>query len=127
MKSTNLIVVIVLALFFSCNSDDDIGHNNCAVDNPVEDLDWLKAKIAELEASDSSTAKYRYISQAEYNNRTVFILGNCCPICNTVLPVYDCEGASLGIIGTRDQDIDESIMDDDIIIWSPSDFTCTAD
>ena len=127
MKSINLILIFVFSLFVSCNTSDDIGENNCDVENPIADLDWLESKIAELETSDSPNAQYFYVSQAEYNNKTVFIFGNCCPLCNTVLPVYDCEGTSLGIVGTRDQDIDWSIMDDDIIIWSPSNFECTDD
>jgi len=125
MKSINLILIFILSLFFSCNTSDDIGENNCEVENPVTDLNWLSSKIADLEATETTTSKYNYVSQADYHNKTVFIFGNCCPACNSVSAVYDCEGTVMGIIGYRDQDIDYSILNEDTIIWSPSDFECS--
>jgi len=127
MKSNGLILIIALNLFFSCNTGDAIDENTCDVENPIADLAWLSSKIADLEASEATTSKYQYVSQAKYNNKTVFIFGDCCDVCNTVIAAYDCEGTVIGILGYRDQDIPFSILDEDTLIWSPSDFVCNTD
>jgi hypothetical protein len=59
------------------------------VNNPAQDLPWLREKVKALRERQSS---YEYIQQATYRGQTVFIFGNCCPSCNTVVPVYNCQG-----------------------------------
>jgi hypothetical protein len=107
----------------SCNySDNDDRNNTCNVSNPIEDLTWLKDKITELEQTSSYESGEIYISQANYNGNTVFIMGNCCAVCNTIVPIYNCEGESIGYIG--DDTFDSTILEKDVIIWKPENFVC---
>ena len=121
MKKTVLALTLLLTML-SCKDDDDKLSNSCQVSNPIEDLDWLKEKIEELAQTDSELQKYFYVSQNTYMGKTVFIFPNCCPTCNTAVPVYDCEGNSIGFVG--DGTISINILNNDTIIWNPENFSC---
>ena len=96
MSKINLIYILICLLFSACAEDDNLVANSCGVTNPVEQLPWLKASIQDLEKNrNDPTYKYFYISQGVYENQVVFILGNCCPFCNTITPVRNCEGELL--------------------------------
>lgn len=122
-KSTLLILISIFILSFSCKNDDDDDDlsNSCSVSNPIEELGWLKERIEQL--SDSNTDGYFYVSQNTLNGETVFIFPDCCPVCDTVTLVYDCQGNNIGSVG--DENISISILDDDIIIWKPNNFACS--
>ncbi|MFI0430519.1 hypothetical protein [Mariniflexile sp. HMF6888] len=122
MKKNILVLTLLLLTISSCKDDDDNLSNSCQVSNPIEDLDWLKEKIEELAQTDSELLKYFYISQNTYMGKTVFIFPNCCPTCNTVVPVYDCEGNPIGFVG--DDTISINILNNDTIIWNPENFSC---
>jgi len=123
MKKTILTLTLLLLTMLSCKDDDDnLLSNTCQVSNPIEDLDWLKEKIEELAQTDSEFLKYFYVSQNTYMDKTVFIFPNCCPSCNTVVPVYDCEGNHIGFVG--DENISTNILNNDTIIWKPENFSC---
>lgn len=124
MKKTVLALTLLLLTMLSCKDDDvDKLSNSCQVSNPVEDLEWLKEKIEELIAqTDSEFLKYFYVSQNTYMGKTVFIFPNCCPTCNTAIPVYDCEGNPIGFVG--DDSISTNILNNDTIIWNPENFSC---
>ena len=65
--------------------EEAIDRSGCSVDNPVRDLAWLKETIAFNEQQDKNeNTQYEYIAQTEYEGETVFIQGNCCPLCNSV-------------------------------------------
>jgi hypothetical protein len=112
MKQHILLVVIALFVAMSCDEDTD-STAACSVENPTEDLDWLAAEIENMKQSGMS--EYLWVSQAKYGFQTVFIFGNCCPNCLTIVPVYNCSGEHLGNVG--DQNFDPGILDDDVIIW----------
>ena len=123
MTKTLLTSAFLLFIMTSCNySDNDDNNNTCNVSNPIEDLTWLKDKITELEQTSSYESGEIYISQANYNGNTVFIMGNCCAVCNTIVPIYNCEGESIGYIG--DDTFDSTILEKDVIIWKPENFVC---
>ena len=123
MTKTLLTSAFLLFIMTSCNySDNDDKNNTCNVSNPIEDLTWLKDKITELEQTSSYESGEIYISQANYNGNTVFIMGNCCAVCNTIVPIYNCEGESIGYIG--DDTFDSTILEKDVIIWKPEYFVC---
>lgn len=113
MKKIFLLLIIPL-LIISCDNDDDRLTNTCSVSNPIEDFVWLKEIIADIEQS-SLTDEF-YISQAIYKAKTVFIVGNCCALCNTVLPVYNCEGKLISRLGCSEESINFSILNEDKII-----------
>lgn len=96
----------------------------CYETDPLEELEWLKMEIDNLEQSDSETAKFFFVSQAEHEGSTIFIIANCCPFCFTVTYAYNCAGEIVGNLGYEDDDIDFSILDDATVIWSHDDFGC---
>ncbi|WP_303319098.1 hypothetical protein Q4Q34_03445 [Flavivirga abyssicola] len=121
MKKPLLFAILILLTFFSCKSDDDF-NNTCNVSNPVENLEWLKEAIEELEQSSLAQTGEVYVSQTYYKFSTIFIFGNCCALCNSVLSVYNCEGKILGYIG--DDTFKRSLLDKSVIIWKPENFIC---
>lgn len=114
------VACILLALVSACGSHDFSQANTCNVTNPIEDLSWLKAVIADLNNSELGR-KYWYITQATYKLETVFIVGNCCPNCLTVSPVYACNGELLFHAS------DEQFKDikGASLIWTSNEYTCT--
>lgn len=123
MTKTFLTSAFLLFMMTSCNNtDNDDINNTCNVSNPIEDLTWLKDKITELEQTSSYESGEIYISQANYNGNTIFIMGNCCAACNTIVPIYNCEGESIGYIG--DNTFDTNLLNKDVIIWKPENFIC---
>jgi hypothetical protein len=84
------LLLFVLCTASACNNEDSSPRQTpCSVNNPARDLPWLKEKVGALRAQDSS---YEYIQQATYRGQTVFVFENCCPHCNTIVPVYNCRG-----------------------------------
>lgn len=109
---------------FSCSKKGDNAILVCGVSNPVEDLVWLSAEINIRTRDAGENDKFYYISQAVFEDRIVFLYQNCDPKANTVIPVYDCAGESLGFVGkehTLDQFLNLKI------IYSPDDFQCSTD
>lgn len=118
-----IIILIFLTLGnISCEKDDNGLNNTCNVSNPIEELDWLKQKVEELEETDSDILQYFYITQTEFKTKTIFIFPNCCPFCNTIIQVFNCEGETIGYIG--DGNFDSTILENDKIIWKPENFSC---
>lgn len=116
-------LLAVFSLCLSCNNDDkDLpAIAACDVNNPIEDLDWLKARAQEIKDGTSDLAQYFYIEMAEYKGKTVFIGQNCCPYCSSVILVYDCEGKELGSTGTE---ILASEISNAKIIFKAPNFSC---
>jgi hypothetical protein len=108
MKTRIIICLAIIWLAVSCREEAD-PKRACSVENPVQE--W----------ENSAWGEFAYVAQATYRNQTVFIYGNCCATCNTIIPVYNCSGEQIGIVhGT----IDASIMDDDVLIWKSTRSTC---
>ena len=120
-----IIVMVLFSFLVSCEEDNRTPSNTCSVNDPIMELFWLTNRVEEFEQSTSEASKYFYISQASYLGNTVFVLENCCPFCNTVISVFDCEGELLGILGTRDEDIDPDSLDNKKVIWHPEDSPCS--
>jgi hypothetical protein len=112
---------ILNILFFLCTlacHDKNDSDLICDVANPAKDLAWLKAEIETREKSTSDLNVYFYIQQGEYQGQTVFIYNNCCPMCNTIISVYDCSGAKLF-------DMSNDIKIDNVkTLWKPNGNPC---
>ncbi|TGV01352.1 hypothetical protein [Flavivirga rizhaonensis] len=121
MKKSLLFAILLLLTFFSCKSDDDF-NNTCNVSNPIENLEWLREAIEELKQSSLAQTGEVYVSQTYYKYSTIFIFGNCCAVCNSVISVHNCEGKILGYIG--DDTFKRSLLDKSVIIWKPENFIC---
>ncbi|MCK5704896.1 MAG: hypothetical protein KAI29_27280 [Cyclobacteriaceae bacterium] len=121
MKNYFLIVIIFSLLVLSCKEEDVVV---CYETNPLEELEWLKTEIEYLNQADSATAKYFYVSQAEYKDSTIFIIANCCPFCYTIMYAYNCSGEIVGNLGYGDDDIDIHILENATVIWRHDDSGC---
>lgn len=119
----NLIVLLFSTALLSCSSDDLPVIAACGVDNPIQDLSWLKEEVAQRRENISPDAQYCYIVQAETDTQTIFIFEDCNPLIDKVVPIYDCTGTSIGLLGDENYGID-SITEREII-YRPSDFKCT--
>ena len=122
MRYILFLLTLLPFLVLSCKSDDISLDNTCNIENPIEDLSWLKERIADIEQSSLTDAFY--ISQATYEGKTVFIVGNYCANCNSISPVYNCEGERINTLGCSEEFIDFSILNQDTIIWNSENFIC---
>jgi hypothetical protein len=116
---------MISLMAFSCEKEKDCitPVNICAVDNPTQNLPWLKAEIQRREQSGSEVEKYFYIQQAEYKGQTVFIYNNCCPMCMTIVPVYNCQGEQLFYLGQVTGETEQ--LKNIKLLWKPANFACT--
>jgi len=122
MRKILLFATLISLMAFSCEKEGCMPSNTCGVTNPTEELGWLKAEIADREQRTSDFNKYFYIQQAEYNGQTIFIYSNCCPMCNTIVPVYNCQGELLFYLN-QDPEKDKEIKSEKVV-WKPADFAC---
>ena len=125
MKKSLLLFSAVLLMAFSCEKEEMECNqvNACAVANPLQDLPWLKARIADYEQNLFGVSQYYFITQAEYEGETVFFMGNCCPVCLTAPPaVLNCKGDEVFTMG-QDVGKDNSIKNKKII-WKGPNFAC---
>ena len=93
----------------------------CEKEEPLnlEDLEWLEVEINDLQQS--SLSEFFYVEEAQYENKRVFVIGNCCPFCNTITPVYSEEGELLGYLGDT---ITANELSDVKLFWEPDDAAC---
>lgn len=119
MKNLIYLFLFLGLLTFSCSEDPD-PVKACQVDNVLE-LPWLQELIAETEKFEIGR-DFTYITMGTYDSQTVFVLRNCCPLCNSVSPVFDCSGNPLGVIGSDGIVFDE--ISDREVIWKSSNNSC---
>lgn len=109
-----LFLFVFSSLLLSCDNDE--GPTSCGVENPVEDLAWIKASIEDV--NNTGLSEYSYLSQAKYQGETLFFFGSCCPFCNWALIVTDCQGNAL------EGDIRLTDLSDVTVIWQPANSVC---
>lgn len=117
-----LMTTALLVAIASCNKEEQEPKVVCTVEDPLIELTWLANELEDLKKS--SFIKYYFISTAEYKGETVFIFGNCCPSCNSVIPVRNCEGDLLGILGNRPEDVDYQQLKENRFIWQGEEGQC---
>jgi len=83
---------LLLLSITACNEDTIELANTCEVENPAEELPWLKTAIDDFMETDIS---HNYVEQATYQENTIFIFLSCCPACFFIPRVYDCQGNRL--------------------------------
>lgn len=119
MKNYFYLFAFLGMLNFSCSDDND-PVKACNVDNVLE-LPWLQELIAETEEFEIGR-DYAYITMGTYDSQTVFVSQNCCPLCNSIVVVYDCSGNTIGKIGYEGISADE--ITDREVIWKSSNNSC---
>lgn len=122
-----LLTLIVLGmLLLSCQDQEEENlplAQTCNVSSPENDLPWLVEKIDELETG--SLSQYFYVTQTELEGETLFIIGNCCPNCFAIAPVYNCAGEELGAVGSAEgSGFPSELLLEGEVIWKAEDNAC---
>lgn len=122
----SLIFIVLFAFILSCSDNDDKLSITpaCGVDNPVEELAWLKSEIDNRNQRNTESMKYCYIVQGEYEGETVFVYEDCNPAINKIIPVINCEGV---VINTDGNSIALDNIENKTIIWQGNNFVCAVD
>ena len=119
MRNFTRIFMSMLITVFVISCHDETNSTSCDVENPAEDLSWMKIMIESWETS--MIYEYLYMQQGTYLGKNVFLAGNCCPVCDTngtYIPIYNCEGEEL-------ENVDVQNITHLKIIWKPDGSTCT--
>lgn len=123
MKKLSYLIVSIFFVAFSCQEkSEEPTFEVCGVKDPVKELAWLAERTAQYEPTELGS--YFYITQAEYNKESIFIMRNCCPYCNTAITAYNCEGTFLGVVGPESE-IDGSQLLNERVIWKPANSSCS--
>jgi hypothetical protein len=122
MKKLLLSFLFLIVFTFGCKEDEEPALI-CGTTDPVADLPWLNTLTNEL--NDSYFGVYYSISKTTFEGNDVFVLRNCCPNCNSVIPVYSCTGDQLGILSAN-SGINPAIMDNAVVIWKGDLYACTS-
>jgi hypothetical protein len=89
------LIAIFSISFFACDDNTDI-EQICNVNNPLEDLKWLKTIKDDFVAS----AGQERITQYDYNDETVFLVEDCVNCPDGLAIVYSCEEETLCEFGS---------------------------
>lgn len=117
-----IILIGILLINFGCKEEEK-PMVFCGVENPAENLSWLKAITEEL--NESYLGPFFYVTSGTYQDQQVFLVENCCPDCNTVTLVYACGGENIGILGFDGAGIEPSEVKDQVIVWRGEGNLCT--
>lgn len=121
------VLSLLVIICFGCGSNDknlipEREVQECGVSNPAENLQWLKDEIEKNGYKNPSSYWDIYIYASEYKGQTVFFTSMCCPTCGMLPPeVKDCQGKSLGRLGT---DLFSSDLQNQRIIWQKKNGVC---
>lgn len=93
IRLSKSVLLVLLLTLISCEKDDDmdIPKYLCEVQNPIENILWLKEAIDEIRND-----QYSYYSTAIYQGERVFFYGNCDPTVNYASFIRNCAGDNLG-------------------------------
>jgi hypothetical protein len=106
-------------ILVSCDKDNDKSSiSECNVENPIEELDWLK----EVKNSLTNCTCQTSILQGLYDSKTVFYIMVTDPLCNSVFQIilWDCKGDIVKEYKPGDNDIFSSEVE-----FVKSIYTCT--
>lgn len=95
-------ILSLLLLVTSCTKDDEI-KEFCVLDNPLEDLVWLKEIKTNIEQT--SSAGKAEIYEYSYKQQKVFWVDTCVDCPDNLITVYNCTGNKMcefgGIAGVN--------------------------
>jgi hypothetical protein len=115
------LLLLLLLLLFAC-ADDNKNNVSCNVENPVEDLEWLRNELDTDFYKNPSTVSDSFVYQALYFDQPVFYFLTCCPVCNMAPPsVRACSGE---VIGSLSVDIDSDNLKNQQVIWRTHNGVC---
>lgn len=111
MKRLSWLIGILL-FFQSCA---DSMQEDCGVDNPTEDLEWLK-----LETENASKSSFIYLVQGRFKGRIVFFFDVCNRFWPSLTIIRDCRGELV-----EDASVNDVIEQQ--VIWKPENSACNLD
>jgi hypothetical protein len=117
-------LLFLLIVFFSCENGQNCCHpgNMCDVENPAEEIDWLREELENGGHKNPSTHSDTFVYKAIYNNQVVFYISICCPTCDVAPPeVKTCSGESLGFLGS---DVDQRDLKNSVVVWRTENGVC---
>ncbi len=114
------LLLLCLICLISCNNDNTF-IGGCDLDNPRDELPWLKTRIDSMASSDSPQIIYCYVVKGKYKNSTVFRFEDCNPVLAKVIFTLNCDGNP---IESEDEFISIRDLKNPVIIWKPNDFAC---
>jgi hypothetical protein len=114
------LLLFILLIVLAC-SDNDNDVSGCGLDNPREELAWLKSRVDSMARDTTEWVKYCYVAQGNYKRRTVFQFGDCNPAINKIVFTLNCDGNR---IDSNDDPIFTSEIKNIKIIWKPDEFAC---
>lgn len=124
--SNRLFLFFSTILLLGCNNDDNgfisLPIYACDLENPLENLDWLKSEVMKRKSDTSENTRYCYISQAELNGNTFFLYEDCNPFVNKLIAVYDCTGENKGFVG--DDNFGFDLLQSRTVIFYPKNTLC---
>jgi hypothetical protein len=110
-------LLLLTAAACHCDKNEPEPIKVCGVVDPVENLAWLKAIIDDYKKDTNGMLTYQYVQQSTYEGNTVFIFGNCCPVCDFVPLIKDCEGNTVEISPGGE-------LGPNTVIWKPENSSC---
>ena len=120
----NVAFILFFCCFtYSCNNNDESNEKSaCGVENPIENLAWLKSEIEQREQNEVVDYQYSYIMQTSFEKQDIFIYGDCNPLANSVITVYNCSGENIGYLG--DDKFPVELLQEGIVIWKAEGYQC---
>ncbi|UAM97797.1 hypothetical protein K8354_16125 [Polaribacter litorisediminis] len=115
LNLTKSVILVFSLVLISCEKDDILPTNLCEVQNPIEELAWLKEAIDEVRNDE-----YSYYSTALCQGERVFFYGNCDPTANYASFILNCAGDNLGITNELYDRLSKIE-----VIWKPENSKCT--
>jgi hypothetical protein len=121
MKASLFLLLVFCSVSFRCS--DDTQPDGCDSSNPVVHLPWLYVQIQELKQN--SMSEYMWVTSARHGWQTIFMIGLCCPSCDSMILVYNCSGEQIGIVG--DSNFGMDLLDNDQLVWKADNSSCVFD
>lgn len=107
MKSflKNILLLLLLSISLVSCKEDENPLEICGVEDPVENLPWLKS-LTESYNNSSQVIGYVFY-EGKKNGKRIFYLDSCCPMCSyySEPQFFDCDGEL--ITNLKDKDIEE--------------------
>lgn len=95
-----LTLTLLMVAPYSCEEQleyTDVANKVCNVDNPLEDLEWLKDLKEGIQLSMQAAGSQ--IIQYNYKGEPVFWVDLCYLCTDNLIHIYNCEGGVIGEIG----------------------------
>ena len=108
-------IILVLLVFLIFQSCADVMQDDCGVDNPVEDLEWLK-----LQTENVPKESFVFLVRGRYKGRTVFFFDVCNRFWPSLHVISDCRGELM-----EDASVNDIVEQE--VIWRPEGSKCGFD